>query len=374
MYRFRTALLLSLCFSRALFRGRAARLSNNPKKVAVIQLAKLGDMVCTTPMFRAVKEKYPDAKLSVIGNVINKELLTNNHDVDEYLVWSNESIFGMVREIRRGGIEALCITGPSTDALAVAYLAGVPCIVVPVVEGGVSPYETRAYKLLRRLVHTEPHHMGHYAPGEYLRLLEPLGIYTNDTTKHLAYSDEARKNADAFLYTHSLTEKNFAIISPSAGNKIKNWPADRFARVAEYLVSRGLPVVVIGGRRDVEEVTAMLRAVKNSENIIDALEKFSIDELKAIIARAGLFVSADTGPIYIAEAFGVPTVDIVGPMDEREQPPRGPHHVVVAAPREAPQLHIMNARLYDEREARRQVEAITVSMVTEAIAGLLREA
>ena len=115
----------------------------------------------------------------------------------------------------------------------------------------------------------------------------------------------------------------------------------------------------------------MMYEVKNSEGIIDASEKFSIDELKALIAQAGLFISVDTGPLYIAEAFGVPTVDIVGPMDEREQPPIGEHHKVVVPPRTAAAIHIMNARVYDEQEARRQIEAISVEMVCEAVDGFL---
>ncbi len=371
MYRFKTALLLILCFIYALFRGRATDKTPHPKKVCVIQLAKLGDMVCTTPMFRAIKEAYPEARVCVVGNGLNKDLLEGNVDIDEYLVWS-EGVWGMARELRRRHIDGLCITGPGVEALAAAYLAGVPRIVVPVVTSGVSPYETRAYALLRHLAIRMPHRMGQYAPREYLRLLEPLGICTEDTTKHLNYSDKSRKNATALLRANTLTEKKFAVMSPSAGNKIKNWSADRFARVAEHLVARGMPVVVIGSKGDREEVATMMRSVEKPDGIIDASEKFSIDELKAFIAQAALFVSADTGPIYIAEAFGVATVDIIGPIDEKEQPPIGPIHFVVVAPRQKPQLSVMNARMYDAHEARRQVEAITVPMVTEAIDALLQ--
>ena len=145
-----------------------------------------------------------------------------------------------------------------------------------------------------RLVHVEPHRMGHYAPREYLRLLEPLGIRTDDTRKHLSYSDTARKSVATFLRVHSLTKSQFAVISPAAGNKVKNWPADRFARVAEYLVSKGLPVVVIGGKRDKEETELMMREVRKKDRIIDASQEFSIDELKAFVAQAALFVSVDT--------------------------------------------------------------------------------
>lgn len=100
----------------------------------------------------------------------------------------------------------------------------------------------------------------------------------------------------------------------------------------------------------------------------------SIDELKALIAQAGLFVAVDTGPVYIAEAFGTPTVDIVGPMDEREQPPRGEIHLVVVPPApRTPQLHIMNARVYNEEEVRRQTESISVEMVAGACRKILTD-
>ncbi len=74
------------------------------------------------------------------------------------------------------------------------------------------------------------------------------------------------------------------------------------------------------------------------------------------------FISVDTGPIYIAEAFGIPTIDIVGPMDENEQPPRGPMHRIVRTDA-APVIHIMNSRVYDAAKARKAIEDITVDMV-----------
>ena len=116
----------------------------------------------------------------------------------------------------------------------------------------------------------------------------------------------------------------------------------------------------------------MKDALKDSSHIIDASEQMSLDELKALIARATLFVSVDTGPLYIAEAFDVPTVDIVGPVDERVQPPTGPRHTVVVPLRERAQLYIMNARVYDEVEARRQTESISVEQVCAAIDTLIQ--
>jgi ADP-heptose:LPS heptosyltransferase len=222
------------------------------------------------------------------------------------------------------------------------------------------------------LVVVVPHFMGSYAPRQYLRLLEPLNIVVDNTTKTLAISSAAKEKADAFLKqlpAHSL----LAGIAPSTGSKIKEWPAERFALVADYLVEKhNAVIVVLGGKRDSHEVEEMMRNVTRKNRVLSTLDLFSIDELKAVVQRLELFISADTGPIYIAEAFGVATVDIVGPMDEKEQPPIGTRHKVVAAPRHKPELHIMNARVYDAREARRQAEAITVQMVLAEVEELIR--
>lgn len=363
--------LLASGYAYSLVRGRAVGVRQEVRSVLVVQTAKMGDMVCATPVFHALKERFPEARVTVLGDSVGEQVVADNPDVDGYLV-ARTGFFSLVRSIRRAHFDASVVLVPDARSAALAYLGGVPLVVAPEVVGGYCPWMTKTYRLLVRLVKAVPHRMGYYAPGEYVKMLEPLGIHAEDTTKRLGYSDEARKNAGAFLRVHSLEERKFAIISPSAGNKIKNWPADRFARIAEYLVGKGMPVVVIGGPRDAEEVGAMLMALEKPEGVINALGAFSIDELKAFIAQAALFVAVDTGPIYIAEAFDVPTVDIVGPMDEREQPPIGEKHLVIVPEREQPMLHIMNARMYDAREARRQTEAITVQEVIRAVDTLLQ--
>jgi heptosyltransferase II len=325
-------------------------------------------MVCTTPMFRAIKEQYPACQVWVMGNAINKELLAGHPDVDNYIIYEHRKDIGqLVNEARSWQIDAACITAPEARPLTFLYLASIPLIVAPRIKNGRSPYETPLYKILSRLAVTAPHHMGSYAPREYLRLLEPLGIKTGNTAKRVTYSPTAQKKVREFFAKDGLRpEKDFLVgISPGAGNKIKTWPAERFARVAEYIQKNyGAKIIVLGGARDAEETAGMFAALSPASPVTNAVGAFSIDELKAAVAKLNLFIAVDTGPIYIAEAFGVPTIDIVGPIDEREQPPISEKHRVVVAPRQAPALYVMNARVYDAAEARRQTEEITVEMVT----------
>ena len=207
--------------------------------------------------------------------------------------------------------------------------------------------------------------MKSYAPREYLKLLEPVDIISNDTTKHLGFSDEAKRNIEMFFETNAFNSGDLIVgISPSSGNKIKNWPADRFAKVAEYLFDKhGAKVVITGSNNDKVEVDKLIDFLTNKNRVINALGVFSQDELKAFISKIDLFVSVDTGPIYIAEAFNVATIDIVGPVDEHVQPPIGQLHKVVKADRKNAEIYIMNSRVYDKKEALRQVNDITVDMV-----------
>ena len=319
------------------------------KNIVIIQLAKLGDMVCTTPMFRAVKNKYPDCHLTVMGNNVNGELLRYNKDVDEYLVWDNEGFQSNIDSIKKRNFDFGCVTSPNFEGLAALFLAKVPFVTAPRIENGWSPYETRSYRFLRKLFVAVPHRMHSYAPLEYLRLLEPINIYTNDTAKHLGFSDVASEQAKRFFVANGIdVDSDFVVgISPTAGNKIKEWPVERFAQVADYLVEKyNAKVVVVGGAGDLTKTQEMISFLDKKTTIANAAGVFDLDGLKAFISKLSMLVCVDTGPIYIAEAFNISTVDITGPIDEKEQPPRGLlHRNVVPPERIGPELFVLNARV-----------------------------
>jgi len=369
---FLLVLLCWLCFVIYWIIGRR-KVKN--KTIIIIQLAKLGDMVCTTPMFRAVRENYPENKIIVVGSIINKKLLENHFDIDDYLIWEN-SFSKLINDVRKIKPDFACITSPNFKVLAGLILAGVPKISTSKVEGGWCPFQTLPYRLILPLVTSIPHRFGNYAPREYLRLLEPIGIKTGNTTKHLTYSKKAGERVKKFFLEKRLNpDQDFIVcISPSAGNKIKNWGGKKFASLADFLFEKyKANILIIGSPRDEEEVSEMIANILPTTKVINIIGQLNLDELKAMISHSDLFISVDTGPIYIAEAFGVATIDIIGPMDEREQSPIGLRHKVIVPVRTAPQLHIMNARVYDKIEARRQVEVISVETVIETTDQLIKD-
>jgi len=358
-----------LCALTRPFRPPAKKISGQPRRVLIVQMAKLGDMVCTTPLFRAVKKAYPGAHVAVLGNSLNRALLEYNSDIDAYLVF--DGLWRVYKKIRKGKFDTAVIVEPDIVSAALSYLSLVPHIAVPRVVGGRTPFESVWYRSLRGIAgfSVALHRMHHYAPGEYLRLLEPIGIQATDTAKHLQFSDAALQKTREILPKQA--GLRYVGISPSSGDKVKNWGSVNFAVLANRLAERlSVRPVIFGAERDREEVEEMKKGMRCE--YLDLSEKLSLDELKAAIAHLDLFVASDTGPVYIAEAFGIPTVDVLGPVDEREQAPRGEKHLRVVPPGpRVPQMFIMNSEGYDLAELKRQLSAISPEMVYEACAALL---
>ena len=367
--------ILGICLIKALFFGRADKRIGVPKSVLIIQRAQIGDTICTTPMFSAIKKAHPTIRVLVGGKRSNAILLKNHPNIDEY-IYFDENFFEALSYFKKRNIDFACIANPDFLGLAAAYLAGIKTISTPIVFDGYSPHETITYRILRHFVIRIPLTMGTYAPRDRLHLLEPIGIKTDDTKKILTFNDESVVKVEKWLNAHGLINGRLLIgISLSAGNKIKEWPVERFAEVVKYLIERhGADVVVVGSSQEIDKAKEFFSLI-SSPNVYDATGEFSLEELKAFIAKVSLFISVDTGPIYIAEAFSVPTIDILGPMDEREQPPVSAiHRVVFWKGRIAPAIHIMNTRVYDEKEVKRQIENITVEMVINEIDDLIYSA
>ncbi len=371
--RIKRMLLLVRCSVRMVFYGVANKIPQSPSRIIVVPTGKLGDVVCNTPVLRAIRTHLPETQIIVAGTItLHKPLLADSGLVDEYLDLEEK---GVIRRIRNCWADVALVTGPSYESTALLYLSGIPLVVAARVEGGISSAETRPYKILKRLIKTFPYRIGEYAPRERLKVLEPISIFSADTKKQLGFSDLADKKVKQFFIDNSINlEKDFVVgISPSAGNKIKEWPVERFAKVIDHLYDKyQAKIVIIGDKNDLDKVKEVIKNLNKKTIVINSAGIFNLDELKALISRCNLFISVDTGPIYIAEAFDTPTVNIVGPVNERVQPPFGLTHLNVLPPdRKKPELSILNARSYNREEALRQVFSTTVEMVTREIDKLI---
>jgi len=348
-----------------LFKKSAKKVPKKPKKIIFVYMGKLGDMVCITPVFRAVKEKYPNIEIIVFGDNVNKNLLEGNLDVDQYYIFSN--IKTIISDLKSIEPDFGIIISPDFKFLISLLRANVPGISVSKVVGGFTPYETRPYKILRSKCFVAEHQMGNYAPGEYFRLLEPLRIPFPENarllSKNLYFSKEAGEKMEKVVLEFKKNSEKVVGVMVSTGNKIKEWPKENFVGLIKRIKENyNFTVLLLGTKNDL----SLANEINKEVEVKNLAGVFNLDEFKALVSKIDLVIGVDTGPIYVAEAFGTPTIDILGPMAENEQPPIGAKHLVVKIEREKPELHIMNARVYDWNEARRQIEEISPELVFEA--------
>ncbi len=372
--RLKRIVLLAQCLLRVATHGVAKKAPAQIARIIVVPTGKLGDVVCATPVLQAIRTHMPKARIIVAGNSkLHRALLADSGLADEYLDLEDKK--DIAARIKGCNADVAIITGPSFEYVARLCAAGIPLVVAPRVVGGFSPSETVPYKMLKKCIKTFPYDIEAYAPRERLRALEAIGIFSEDTKKHLGFSQDAQKKISAFFAEHVIdAEKDFLVaISPSAGNKIKEWPEERFAEVADHVVEKyKAKAFIIGGPQDTEKTKRTLGQMKYYAEALE-VSHFNLDELKAFISKLSLFISVDTGPIYVAEAFGIPTVDIVGPVDERVQPPQGLKHRNVIPQRKKAELFILNARAYNKKEAERQTQSISVSDVNTVIDELISD-
>jgi len=363
--------ILIACYLKVLFSGKSNKKIISPKKVLIIQTASLGDMVCTTPVFHAIKKQYPDCQVTVMGNKTNQELLAGNKDVAEYVLLNIKNNFWQeVKKIKKENFDFACLIFPDFYALAFLILANIKSICTPKIIG-YSPYNSLSHRLLLPLVDTRPHYVRQYAAKQYLKMLEPINIFSADTKKHLFYNDSALQKVNSFFQTHNILNSDLIVcLVPTAGNKIKEWPEERFATIADYLQEKYQAKVIITAAHNEQEIVQnVFENLKLTQNVFNFMS--GVEELKALIAHIKFYLSVDTGPIYIAESFNIPTIDILGPVDENDQPPVGSKNLIIKAQRIKSETYVMNSRKYNYEEAKRQVNDITVEMVKEKIDILL---
>lgn len=290
-------------------------------KILVIQTTKIGDIVCTTPVFREIKKKYPDSYLSVLIISRVKEILESNPYIDEFIILDGEShknfhgSLKLIKEIKKKKFNWSVNLTPTLFNSVFPFWAGIPNriqLYSKLVSRGAyiaSFFSNRRYlykqnKLVLR---------------QYLETLKFIGINDFEEKKDVFFTAESESKAKNFLYREGVKSGDFIIgISLSAGNKVKEWPSENFGRLSDMLIEHfDAKVIFLGSVSDKDLIEKAKTVMKHS--VVDSSGLFSLKELPALIGLFKIFISVDTGPLYIANALGVPVVDIIGPFNVIEQ-------------------------------------------------------
>ena len=331
----------------------------------VPQLTRIGDLVCATPVFRAIKERFPESYLAVLVSGKSWQILKNNPRIDQIIFYEDKKLISKLRQINFDYSIALT-NNPIPSVLSVIAMIS-NRIKTVIADHSWSEWLTDWLNTNTFLYY---HHT--YLPRHYLKLLEPLGIKDAEVIAEIFISSQGEEKAIAFFENRMLKQSDILIgLAITAGNRIKEWGDEKFRELAKLLLSRhpNAKIIVLGSKTDEARVEALIGQVK-SERIIKATH-FSLVELPSLLKRLSIFVSVDTGPLYVAHALGIPVVDIIGPVDPNEQPPQDEKSIQVMPPSSIKPTSFVMKRAGRPEEHQHALDSISVIQVLEAVGKFL---
>jgi lipopolysaccharide heptosyltransferase I len=203
---------------------------------------------------------------------------------------------------------------------------------------------------------------GLHSVESMLALLEPLGVPALRDARAMSLYTSA--SDQAWLRTQPFAHRPYVVLAPTSAWETKEWPADRFANVADALSKRGatdgLPVVVVGAKHERERIAPLLTLCNRNPLVLDRVGSTSVGQLMAILERSALVVANDSASLHIAVGFRRPVVALLGPTDPKLV---GPYQ------RDADVLqHIEQGEVlaYRKEKTRRMIERIHTSEVLDA--------
>jgi ADP-heptose:LPS heptosyltransferase len=305
------------------------RPTTGPRRVLLIQTAKIGDLVCTTPIIASLKASWPGCHLTVMVNPLCVPLLAHDPAVDA--LWGVPSadwqgFAGKLRlldRLRQGRFDDCIVLSPNIAFLLLPLWAG-----IPVRAAMLSNFPSRSLnRCARFLTHREHHHSGRLVLETELELLRQLGCKQLTARKSLHVAPLADAEVSAFLANRTAPRIGIGI---SSGNKLKALSGEQLATLCQRLLSL-LPhdLVLIGTAADRPMAAEIMASCGNTPRILDAAGAFALDILPALMPRLDGYFGVDSGVTYIADTFDIPTVDLMGPANADDQRPTSAHAVVI---------------------------------------------
>lgn len=317
--------------------------------ILLIRLRLIGDVVFTTPLIHALRQRYPDARLVYVVESAAAPVVAPNPHLSDVIVVSHRrgwrrilDDLRLARRIRKeacdlaidlhGGPRSAWLTLASGAARRVGYdIQGRSWMYTDVVHRprGLHPRHSveNQWDLLTAV---DPSFAG-AADRSAFRVEMPA---TPEATAAVA----ARLTALGIAGDAGAgAGTKLVVLHVSAGNPFRRWPEESFADVAAGLV-RDTPdrrVLLTAGPSDrdaVQRVLAMARsrAGDAAVRIIDA-ETFSLAELRAVLDRSALYIGGDSGPLHIAATSNVPIVGLYGPTLPARSAPWRPAHLTTVS-------------------------------------------
>jgi heptosyltransferase-2 len=298
-------------------------------RILVIRGGAIGDFIMTLPAIGALRERWPHAHIEILGYPHIIELARGRHYADA------------TRSIEARPMAGFFVPGGILDPSLMDYFGSFQLIVSYIFD----PDEIFAGNVRRcgvkQYIAASPRPTDLPAAQHYCQPLQSLAIYVDNPQPRLFPSDADREAAAKFLA--GLGRERIAAIHPGSGSERKNWPVEKFAALARWLVDElAFQLLVVQGEADEKPVARLLELLQPRP--VTLARGLKLPDLTAVLERCALFVGNDSGITHIAAAVGAPTIAMFGPASHEIWRPSGER------------VRVINFGEHDVAQARRAVE------------------
>jgi len=320
------------------------------QRILIVRLGSHGDILMATPFLSALRRAYPDAHLTWAVEYSSVDSIIANPHIDEVLVWDSRYWRSMIRtrgldilapkrvlglrwlvqalrmgaELRGRHYDTLISFQPEEWPTLLPGTGAKTTIGVFDTfrqfsgEAQTSPYAKR-YKYAYTYGDLPEHRT-----DQYLLPIQALGL-TPSTDKQmvLGFTAEDAKAAKDFLKQHEhFKDQPFIVLAPMTTWESRNWPAERYIQLGDELAAQGQRIVVIGSPNPKEQAAVGAIAAQMQTPPIAASGTLTFRQMAALLARASLVISGDTGPMHVAAAVGTPYLALFGPTPVQGRAPQ----------------------------------------------------
>jgi ADP-heptose:LPS heptosyltransferase len=308
--------------------------SFDPRNILVIDFGQLGDVVLSLPALRAIRRRFPRAKITVAigkpgGEIVKLSGYANDVlEVDRVglrdgpKLVSIGRIIKFVGQVRKQKFDFVIDLHSLSETNLLGFLSGAPRRL----------YARRPGRSLDVLANFEPRPAREaknaHAVDRYLDVIKPLGIENPSRVPALKTAAGANSAVEALLTKEKANSGALLVgIFPGAGNASRRWPLEHFAEVADHLIRNERVRVIVFAGPEERTFVPQMRSLFPPSTIF--LDKLTISQLVSAQARLTLFISNDTGPVHTAAAVGTPVIVILDCPKPHSFTPVGDQHRLI---------------------------------------------
>ncbi len=331
------------------------------KNILIIKPSSLGDIILALPALSALRRNFPDAKISWLVRpefeplIKNHPHLTNTILFDRKLLgkwWCNWNSFSclisLIAQLRSSRFDAVFDFQGLFRTALFGWISGCKKRF-----GMAAAREFGHIFYTHKIVQNKDCiNLVDY----YLKIVKAAGCKNIDVEFVLPQNQQDIDSANKLLTENSISNNNYAVLVPGSAHADKCWPAERFAVLAEKISSQFNMSVIATGTKSERAVVEKLKSVCGVP-IINLAGLTGIGELTAILKKAKIVISNDTGPGHIAAALNVPLVLIFGRSNPARVAPYGRANCVAAIE--------PNSRGFkpDSTQIKHDIKAVTIDVV-----------